>query len=843
MDSNQRSDTAAFTRRRPLFWLALFFGAGIAADRFLEPGLPSLGGFCLAALAGSLLVLLLRRGQLSTYANFACAATAAFAAGLLLHGFGARVPPADDVSRRTAAAPSFVWLEGTITEAAPDRHAECFQWTLSVAALGSDEYALTTATGLVRLSAPSTVIDFGAGDRVRLRARLEMPPEITLPERFDYRAYLERQGIRRSGAAFGETIARTAGPAWWRPDLLLRRWGSALARRLETVLPSAWDESGNRAALLNALLFGTRERLDVSDREAFAISGTAHLLAISGLQIHFLAWLLFRLAACARLTRRRAAWLVMLCSCAYCVLAGADPPILRATIMIVLYLGAVACWREPDPLSILGASAFVVLVFSPAELFNAGFQLSFLAVLSLLTVLPALEGAWDAWRGRTPELYSETRPWRARAAQYARMVVFVSLAAWLGTAPCVAWHMGRFSTLSLLSNIVAVPLSSMCMVLGLAALAASLLSAAAATAVGWLALLFVAALQGVNALIAAVPFAALDLPPPPLAVLIAYAAALFWLWLSSSPLPHSKWKTRKRAFRALRPGHAVALVVAPLFLLNAGILFRENAAASTVTLLDLKAGRAALVEAPGGGAALIDAGGLGQGTRIADVLRRRGVSRLALLVITADESEAIAGAVELLKRVPAARVLLPRAGSASAYRRELERFLTARAVPYAWPDPSQPLRGPGEARWEFWDDGPRAESPATSQAALAVRLTLPGRRLLLVNARSGAALQRLLAKTAGAAWDADILYVTPGESARWPAETAQVIRRCGCHVLIAGADPSELPGLDLAALAEAQNLRLFSPRQDGSVRIQADAGPNAGTGVELFRNGAWERAR
>src|SRR6185369_7870089 len=96
---------------------------------------------------------------------------------------------------------------------------------------------------------------------------------------------------------------------------------------------------------------------------------------------------------------------------------------------------------------------------------------------------------------------------------------------------------------------------------------------------------------------------------------------------------------------------------------------------------------------------------------------------LSLLAITTDESESIGGAVELVKRIPAQRVILPRATSASASRRDLEKFLTAEHVAYDSPDLAQPLRGPGDVRWDFCDDGAPAGEKASTQSALCIRVS------------------------------------------------------------------------------------------------------------------------
>jgi competence protein ComEC len=850
-----RFASSLFGRRRPLFWLALSYCAGIVIDAFAAPGLRTLGGLAVSVFLASAAMLFVKRGSLRGWRGLAFGALASLCVGMLMHALQSRIPPASDISRRTPAMPSFTYLRGTIVESTYSAQHKRTSWTLSVDAIGADAGSLTPATGKIQLRVRSAAkVDdddapqdaqaekaiheqYGEGDRVELRARIEAPPEVTLPNAFDHAAYLHGQGIRRVGIVAEQHVTRVSSVAWWRPDLLLRRGSSALSARVTTLLGDG--EYASQSALLNALLFGRREDLDSSDREAFAVSGTAHLLAISGLQIQFLALLLWAMAGWLGISRRPAAWAVLIFSCSYCALAGADAPIMRATVMIVFYLAAVAFSREADPLNVLAASAVVILLVAPAQLFNAGFQLSYLAVLSLVTIYPALEECWRAWKeSRQPVMLAmEPEPARGVLAKFYRAAhrwwtealptaLFVSLASWVATAPAVVWHMGRFSTLSLLINLVAVPLSSLCMILGLAMLAVSAASTLLAGILAACVIFALLILQKLAAGFAALPLASIELPPPVLPLLAVYAAVLVWIWIE-----------RRRALSFSRFAMLLPLCFGALL---AGGLFSESPAAPSITVLDLNYGRSALVETPSGGAALIDAGGLGQGPRIAEVLRRRGIARLEMLVISADDPEAIDGALDLVKRVPAARVILPRASSASRSRRDLEQYLTTRDIPYGAPKDTEQLHGPGEVRWQFVADSGTEGKPSATESVLNLRVSLAGTRVLFVNARSSSAMQRLLARGGDDFFQADVLRLT-SSGGRWPNEVSQLMRQSGCRTIIAGsgADPRETPGADIFALAAALNLRLLSTHDSGSIKVQADVG-RGGSTLQSFRNGVWK---
>ncbi|MCW8133886.1 MAG: ComEC/Rec2 family competence protein, partial [Planctomycetota bacterium] len=530
-----------------------------------------------------------------------------------------------------------------------------------------------------------------------------------------------------------------------------------------------------------------------------------------------LAWMLAR----AGLSKRRALLTVLALAAAYACFTGAQPPVVRAVLMIAAYAGAFLFYRSQDPLSTLAAAALAILAWSPGDLFLPGFQLSFLAVLALVTLYPTLEAAWLVWRG-LPEAWivdPEEQP-RLRWERRIRRACFVSLAAWAGTAPAVAWHMGNFTLPSLATNLVAVPLS----MFGMAASAVGMLPGLGAAA-GVFNLPF-DLLLGLNRFVAAFSWASIDVPAPSVPVCLAYAGVMSWAWLG-------------RAQSATAPRLALMLPTAFLAL-AAGLFFRAAPEAPRVTVLDLSRGRAALVETPAGEAALIDAGGEGQGPRIAESLRRQGLRALAILVITEDEPETLGGVRELLDRMEIRRAVLPRANAPSAALRALETELARRGIPYGPPDFSADLRGPGDIRWSFGSDAPPGEAPGSGSEALAVRVGLAGSSVLFAHARSSEGLKRLLANHARML-EAQALRIVPGDDGHWPAETALLLARSGARTVVAGEGgsfPEDGTGLDLSALCASKGLRWLAPRREGSLRL----GERGALVVEAFRNGRWEAA-
>jgi competence protein ComEC len=810
-------DPSGARRRRPLFWMALAFGAGIVLDDLLQPTLPALGGltFC-TVLAVVAALIAAPPTRLRGAILLLVALLAGISGGALRHALTARFPAPSDVSCRTPAATSLAWLEGTIGEA---RHTGAddgrLTWDVELAALGPAAGELTPASGRVQLSfrpppdSPAPLL--AEGDRVKLLARLEAPAPATLPEGFDAATYLRREGVRRVGEPAADSVRRLGPAPWWRLDLWLRRTSGVLATRVTGALGS------DRAALLNALLFGRREAIEPSDREAFARAGTAHLLAISGLHVQFLAlglwWILSRLGW----SRRRGGATGVVLASGYAALAGASPPVVRAALMITCYLAAQFLYRSADPLVVLGTTALAILFVHPDALFMAGFQLSFLAVWALVAVYPTLEAAWRAWRG-VPEdwIVDPTERLRLAWERRLRQAVFISAAAWLGTAPAVAWHMGFVNVMSIASNLIAVPLNSLAMLGGLVVLVSGGGPVAEAGGV------FAELLMGFNRWIGGWSWSSLDVPAPPTVLIVAYAGVLLWAWAG-------------RGRTATLARLSVLLPAALLTLVAAG-LFRAPPPSPRLTVLDLARGRAALVETPAGEAALVDCGGEGQGRTLAEILRRQGRSSLALLVVTEDAPEALAGARDLLQRVTVRRAVLPRTAAPSQELRDLQELLSQRGVPHGPAEFGGGLRGPGDVRWEFASDA-ADDAPRAGSETLAVRVEWAGSSVLFAQALSGAAVKRLLAH-GGTRLRAEILRLTPGRRGEWPPETAQLLSACGARTVIAGegsTTPEENAGLDLSALAQARGIRLLCPHREGSLRMGDDPAR-----LVAYRAGQWQ---
>jgi competence protein ComEC len=326
------------------------------------------------------------------------------------------------------------------------------------------------AAGTVMVTSGGELPDGGfyGGREVEITGVLASPPGPIAPGLFDYRTFLARQGIHFQLKADSRRDWRLidANPNAPLADRF-RGWAQhTLARGLST------DDEAVR--LLWAMTLGWKTALTGEISDPFMKSGTMHIFAISGLHIALIAGILVSLLRVLRLPRAWAGAVVIPLLWFYTGATGWQPSAIRATIMMTIVIGGWALRRPSDLINSLAAAALIILLWQPQQLFQASFQLSFCVVLSIALFLPPLEKVRDRWLALDPMLAPEllTR-WQRLTRGAARGLLSslaTSLAAWLGALPLTMFYFHIFSPVTLLANLVIVPLSSLALMCNLGAL-------------------------------------------------------------------------------------------------------------------------------------------------------------------------------------------------------------------------------------------------------------------------------------------------------------------------------------------------------------------------------------
>jgi competence protein ComEC len=443
------------------------------------------------------------------------------------------------------------------------------------------------------------------------------------------------------------------------------RWclrGRAFASR---VLSRGLDAFEDEAALLHALLLGHRRALPPRLREVFATTGTLHIFAISGLHVGVMAALLIIVLKLAGLSRQD--WVLCLAPMllVYTLGTGMKVSAMRACLMGTVYWGASVFRRRPDGPSALAVSALIILALWPGQLLEPGFILSFSVVTGILVLYPRIRRVLVCPVERDPVLsHQEHKVVRfARSCiRYVVELMAVSIAAWLVSAPLTAYYFNVVSPVALLGNVVVVPGAFLVVLTGCLALVLGSSFPLLAEIFNHANCVFAGFLLRAVEYMREVPFGHRFVASPSIYALLAWYLVLALIVFG-----------RRRVRQAGLAG-GVALL---LFLWGAPVLDR----AVRVDVLDVGQGHAAFVDVPGSGGMLVDAGPASASGHVIRQLRRRGVDRLDVLVLSHPDADHVGGAVDILASMPVDEIWCSTLGGRSSVYRRILAVADERAIP------------------------------------------------------------------------------------------------------------------------------------------------------------------
>lgn len=432
------------------------------------------------------------------------------------------------------------------------------------------------------------------------------------------------------------------------------RWRDGLVGRLPRLY-------GERAPLVAALLFARREGMDREVREAFTVSGIAHLLAISGFHVGVIAGVALALLRGLGSSRRRAAMGAAALGWAYVAFIGFPDAACRAALILALVSASRAGGRPPTRWGALAAAAVVLLLFDPTRLSSAGFQLSFAGAAGLVAWARPLERRLSARvRGRLPRSFVS-----ATAA---------GVAATVATLPIVAWHFERASLVGIPMTLVASPLVSLALPGALLTIMVDLVAPRLAGFLAGGVDLLLGALVAVTTQAASWP--GVSLWTTRASVVAGVAGALVASWLARRPGVGGR--TRRR----------LVVVYVAVGLVGWPVATRlEGRGTLELLAVDVGQGDAIALRTPKGRWLLVDAGPPGEGAAqahpVVRSLRSRGVRRLELLVLTHPDADHFGGATAVLESFDVGRVVDPLLAAPKRSYAELLVDARDRGVPWS----------------------------------------------------------------------------------------------------------------------------------------------------------------
>ena len=300
---------------------------------------------------------------------------------------------------------------------------------------------------------------------------------------------------------------------------------SQRARLLDRLSENGVD--GNVYAVVAAMTLGDKSQLTKELRETYTVTGAAHVLALSGLHLSII-YTLLSLFFCRQRWQIVSQVLIVISIWLFVFLVGMSSSVVRSAVMLTVYALLSLGDRNRMSVNTLAFTAIIMLMVHPLSLFDIGFQLSFLAVLSILIWYPVFEGV-------IPQSFLMSH----RLVRWLWSLLAVSCAAQLGTAPLIAYYFGRFSSLFLITNLVVLPFAPLIIYLTLAVLFIPSLA--------YILVYIVSALNGVLTFLASITWVSIEaLHPSILQIMMIYVIiAATYLLIDRLPGTFGLFKIKK----------------------------------------------------------------------------------------------------------------------------------------------------------------------------------------------------------------------------------------------------------------------------------------------------------
>jgi competence protein ComEC len=534
-------------------------------------------------------------------------------------------------------------------------------------------------SGLIRVSFSGFIPDIKYGDRIEVTGLIYSPRPPSNPGQFDYRKYLARQKIHKVISVVKPedilAISRDNGNKFLS---LIHSVRQKLRQTIEN------DFKGSQKGLLLAMLLGEKTSALSDDlQDDFRNTGTIHLLVVSGLHIVMVLALFVLLMGIIGVTGRLRSIILIALTLLYVSLMGWDYPVMRAGIMAIVYFSSGLFLRKSNPINSLALSALIILGINPNELFNIGFQLSFICVLAITIFTSEIMRIFPTENKPLMEIIPQTFPEKLLRTLklYLFSSVSVSLAAWIGSILIIAYNFHVITPVIILANIALGTIILAALTIGMIYLPFGLLG---------MPLIFpqmLSALMNISTIIAHffanLPFAYFYIPDLPLWIVLAYYS-VFCLWYlkpyltiihstASSTVIPAKAGIQKpgwipafagmttKKYISLLSGLTILLIIS--WILIVLIPLRTNKQDSlNITMIDVGQGASFFIELPDGKNILFDAGNQssfdsGKGI-IAPFLWNKGVVKIDTVIISHPHMDHFNALPSLLDRFRIGEVII-----------------------------------------------------------------------------------------------------------------------------------------------------------------------------------------
>jgi len=316
----------------------------------------------------------------------------------------------------------------------------------------------TSGLALLNLKLDSLSKPFSVDDVLIIQSKLNPLFEPLNPSQFNYKAFLENKNIYSQIYSDYQSIFIVS-----QTKHTLFGFADALRSNINEKLKN-YQFSANELAIINALLLGQKKEINDEIYEDYKRAGAIHILAVSGLHVGIILLFLnfiFKPIEYFKYGHIYKILLIIICLWSFAIIAGLSASVSRAVTMFSLVAIGMNLKRPNNTINTLACSAFVLLIIKPSFLFDVGFQLSYLAVFSIVTLYPIFYNFWK------PKYWVADKLWQA---------FVVSIVAQFGILPISLFYFHQFPGLFIISNVVVVPLLGIILGYGLVVIGLALIN-------------------------------------------------------------------------------------------------------------------------------------------------------------------------------------------------------------------------------------------------------------------------------------------------------------------------------------------------------------------------------
>lgn len=486
------------------------------------------------------------------------------------------------------------------------------------------------------------------GDFISVRGIVNKPNGKRNPGGFDYRLYLRKIGVYATMKVNYYAVKILKSDSDSKLNIFIRSIRNKIKENYNRTMPE------QDAKFVSSVILGEND-VDEVTLNSFRVTGISHIIAVSGFNFGLLTVFMIYLLALLHI-KRFSTPIVIPVLILYTMITGSPPSAIRSVIMACMVLIASSIGRENNPLNSISFAAIIILLINPLMLYDIGFQLSFVATLAIIYLYNPIKNKLNIKSEKLKEAISLT------------------IAAQIGTIPIVLYFFHNISLISIIPNIIIVPLVSITVIIGFLSIIFGFILPYLAFLLNVINIPIVEIVLFLTKIFGSIPFASINVPIPPLYIILLYYVLIL---VAISSLD----KNRK-----IKMGALISIITVTLVFIN--LIIPKGL---DVTFLDVGQGDSTYVETPHRSKILIDGGGsmsfngeasfdVGQNILL-PYLYYKNADSLDAIFISHTDYDHIGGILTILGNINVKKIFIGKQVQNDKNYEELLKLVHSRGIP------------------------------------------------------------------------------------------------------------------------------------------------------------------